>query len=163
GGGFWNSAWRQAWLPLLPITNWYPSGGALATRSEPTVPPAPLGFSTTTCWPRTSLSPWARMRPATSLGPPAANGTTRVSGRVGKFCAGAVPAEASSASIAPKTFTRGFIPRLLMHIFRPWLHGYGRAPSLADALSPRGDKPAIAKLTGWVSRPLRPAMTSNGA
>jgi hypothetical protein len=29
------------------------------------------------------------MRPATSLGPPAANGTTRVSGRVGQLCAAA--------------------------------------------------------------------------
>src|SRR5262249_55298551 len=126
GGGFLYSAWLQAWVPLLPITNWYPSGGALATRSEPTVPPAPLGFSTTTCWPSTSLSPWARMRPATSLGPPAANGTTRVSGRLGKFCAEAMPVEASSASSAAKAGTRGLIIRLLMHMVRPWLHGRGR-------------------------------------
>src|SRR5262245_8231223 len=59
------------------------------------------------------------MRPATSLGPPAANGTTRVSGRLGQFCAGAVAVVASSASIAPKTFTRGLIARLLMHMFVP--------------------------------------------
>src|SRR5262249_40631432 len=114
--------WLQAWVPLLPITNWYPSGGALATRSEPTVPPAPLGFSTTTCWPRTSLNPCARMRPATSLGPPAANGTTSVSGRLGQFCAGAVPVAASSPSSTPKAGTAALIIRLLIHMVRPWLH-----------------------------------------
>ena len=41
------------------------------TRSEPTVPPPPTGFSTTTVWPSASVRPCARMRPATSLGPPA--------------------------------------------------------------------------------------------
>ena len=42
---------------------------------------------TTACWPRSSLIRCAMMRPATSLGPPAANGTTRVRGRVGQLCA----------------------------------------------------------------------------
>src|SRR5262249_34077838 len=42
---------------------------------------------------------------------PAANGKTRVSGRLGKFCADAMPVETSSASIAPKTFTRRLAAR----------------------------------------------------
>ena len=62
-----------------------PTETGLATRLEPSVPPAPSGFSTTTCWPRSSLIRCAMMRPATSLGPPAANGTTRVRGRVGQL------------------------------------------------------------------------------
>ena len=66
-------------MPLLPITNCEPFGADFDTRSEPTVPPAPAGFSTTTDWPSTSLKPCAMMRPATSLGPPAAKGTTMVS------------------------------------------------------------------------------------
>jgi hypothetical protein len=51
------------------------------------------------------------MRPATSLGPPAANGTTRVSGRLGQFCAAAVAGKASKASIVPKTCTRELAAR----------------------------------------------------
>ena len=48
---------------------------------------APAGFSTTTCWPSTSASPCATMRPATSLGAPAAaNGTIMVSVRFGRVC-----------------------------------------------------------------------------
>jgi hypothetical protein len=66
------------------------------------------------------------MRPATSLGPPAANGTTSVSGRRGQFCAAAVPGKASKASSAPKTFTRELNARLLVHMVRPWLpRAYG--------------------------------------
>ena len=81
-------------MPLLPITNCVPSGVDFDTRSEPTVPPAPTGFSTTTVWPSTSLSAGRQERPATSLGPPAANGTTIVSVRFGRLCAAAGPASA---------------------------------------------------------------------
>src|SRR5712691_2809518 len=73
----------------LPSTNWYPSGGDFATRAEPTIPPAPPTFSMTTCWPRTSDSRRPMMRPNTSVPPPAANGTTIVTGRVGQLWAAA--------------------------------------------------------------------------
>ncbi len=53
------------------------------------MPPAPLMFSITTCLPIASLRYGDRMRPSVSTGPPAANGTTMVTGRVGQswFCA----------------------------------------------------------------------------
>src|SRR5689334_4873665 len=38
------------------------------------------------------------MRPTTSIGPPAAKGTTMVTGRVGQICVGEVCASAGSAS-----------------------------------------------------------------
>ncbi len=47
------------------------------------MPPPPLMFSITTGWPSASPSAGASMRPSTSIGPPAANGTTMVTGRVG--------------------------------------------------------------------------------
>jgi len=70
-------------MPLWPSRNWYPSGAALATRAEPVIPPAPLTFSTMTCWPRTSDSRAETMRAAVSLPLPAANGTTIVTGWFG--------------------------------------------------------------------------------
>ncbi len=54
------------------------------------MPPAPPMFSTTICWPRLSLTRGAMSRAATSTGPPAVNGTTMVTGRVGHSCAAAV-------------------------------------------------------------------------
>jgi hypothetical protein len=51
------------------------------------MPPAPPTFSMITCWPRTSESRRPTMRPSTSVPPPAANGTTMVSGRLGQLCA----------------------------------------------------------------------------
>ncbi len=56
---------------------------ASATRFEPVMPPAPPTFSTTTCWPRTSLMRCAMTRPSTSVGPPAANGMIILIGLVG--------------------------------------------------------------------------------
>ena len=87
-------------MPLLPITNCEPSGVDFDTRSEPTVPPAPTGFSTTTFWPSTSLSAAATSRPATSLGPPAANGTTSVSVPLLKPCVAAGPVSVIATSAA---------------------------------------------------------------
>jgi hypothetical protein len=46
-------------------------------------------FSTITCWPKLSLSRGVKIRPMTSNAPPAANGTTIVTGRVGQSCAAA--------------------------------------------------------------------------
>ena len=51
------------------------------------MPPAPLTFSMTTCWPRTSDRRTLRMRAMLSEALPAANGTTIVSGRIGQSCA----------------------------------------------------------------------------
>ena len=47
------------------------------------MPPAPPTFSITTCWPSISLIRAPTTRPSTSVGPPAANGITMVTGRVG--------------------------------------------------------------------------------
>src|SRR5713101_255392 len=88
----------------------YPSGAAWAARVVPVVPPAPVTFSTTTCWPsvRDLWSP--TMRATTSVGPPAAKGTMRVMGRSG-YAACAVPAE--SPSRAAKSNSRLVMGSLL--------------------------------------------------
>src|SRR2546423_8903068 len=51
------------------------------------LPPAPVTFSTTTVCPRLFVIRSAMMRAIVSVGPPAENGTTIVTGRAGKFCA----------------------------------------------------------------------------
>src|SRR3954470_1887184 len=66
------------------------------------MPPPPPTFSTITCWPSCSPRLVAMMRPTTSIGPPAAKGTTMVTGRAGQVCVGDVCASAGSASIAAK-------------------------------------------------------------
>ncbi len=53
------------------------------------MPPAPGMLSTTSCWPSSSDIRGVMMRPTTSIGPPAANGTTIVTGRAGQSCADA--------------------------------------------------------------------------
>jgi len=53
------------------------------------MPAAAPTFSTITCWPKPWLRYGANTRPTTSNAPPAANGTTMVTGRVGQSCAGA--------------------------------------------------------------------------
>ena len=53
------------------------------TRLTPTMPPAPVVFSTITGWPSNSPIRTAMMRPSTSNVPPAAKGTTMVTGRDG--------------------------------------------------------------------------------
>src|SRR4051812_23932062 len=54
------------------------------------LPPAPVTFSTTTVCPRLFVIRSATIRAIVSVGPPAENGTTTVTGRVGKFCANPV-------------------------------------------------------------------------
>src|SRR5262245_63235267 len=78
------------------VAVWLCVGDAL----EPVMPPAPPTFSTTTCWPSNSLMRCAMTRPIVSCGPPAANGMTIVTGRVGKSWAVAWPAETSAANAA---------------------------------------------------------------
>ena len=58
------------------------------------VPPAPPMFSMTTCWPSVRDMCSATIRAVTSVVPPAVNGTIKVIGRVGKFCAAAIPTAA---------------------------------------------------------------------
>src|SRR6185437_15783420 len=64
------------------------------------VPPAPVTFSTTTACPRAFVMRCAMMRAMVSVGPPAANGTTMVTVRVGKSWAGAASAAAQRAAAA---------------------------------------------------------------
>src|SRR5258707_2639932 len=106
------------------------------------------------------------MRPATSLGPPAANGTTSVSGRVGQFCADAVPGAASSASIAANAERHAPITRLLpMPMVRPCSWPRGVLERAGRALSPRRATRAIVRLTllrlrGPLPPRVPPAITS---
>src|SRR5215475_5398475 len=74
------------------------------------MPPAPPTFSTIICWPSRSESDVARIRPIESIGPPAANGTTRVTGRVGQSCAarGQTQNETSAIRAAPNVLAIQF-------------------------------------------------------
>src|SRR3954464_5348701 len=62
------------------------------------MPPPPGTLSTITCLPMASPRYCARIRPSTSTGPPAANGTTMVTGRVGHSCACTTDVAISAAS-----------------------------------------------------------------
>src|SRR5262249_44454910 len=61
-------------------------------------PPAPVTSSTSTVWPRLFVMRSAMMRAIVSVGPPAENGTTTVTGFAGKLCAMAPPPQRASAS-----------------------------------------------------------------
>src|SRR6478736_10321646 len=54
------------------------------------LPAAPAVFSTSTVWPSVLPMRSASSRAMVSVGPPAENGTTRVTGRLGKPCAAAM-------------------------------------------------------------------------
>ena len=62
----------------MPIVK--PSGAARTTRPTPIEPAAPATFSTTKDWPSDSFMRSASIRASVSAGPPAANGTTMVTG-----------------------------------------------------------------------------------
>src|SRR5262245_19479139 len=64
------------------------------------MPAAAPTFSTITCWPKLMLRCGAKTRAKTSNAPPAANGTTMVTGRVGQSCACADEHKATSAAAA---------------------------------------------------------------
>src|SRR5215831_5943200 len=64
------------------------------------MPAAAPTFSTITCWPKPWLRCGVKTRATTSNAPPAANGTTMVTGRVGQSCAGADEHRATSAAAA---------------------------------------------------------------
>jgi hypothetical protein len=59
----------------------------LRRRDLPSAPPALTRFSTTKGWPNFSESRCAAMRAIMSVLPPAASGTTMVTGRVGQSSA----------------------------------------------------------------------------
>ena len=80
-------------MPVVPSNNVYPSGSLAITRLMPTMPPAPVAFSTITGCPSNSLIRAPMMRPTVSNAPPAANGTTSVIGRDGYVCAYAASGE----------------------------------------------------------------------
>ena len=65
------------------------------------MPPAPPTFSTTICCFKISPRRGAMPLPTTSVGPPAANGTIIVTGRVGQLSAAVVPGVASNRAIPP--------------------------------------------------------------
>src|SRR5262249_2655919 len=71
-----------------------------ATRPVPTVPAAPVTFSTMTGCPREIRICSARIRARVSSGPPAASGTTIVTGRDGYGCV-----HAGLTQIAARTLT----------------------------------------------------------
>src|ERR1700719_2325752 len=65
------------------------------------MPPPPPTFSMVTGWPSNSESDGARIRPRRSAPPPAAHGTTMVSGRLGHSCASAMPGTLTMSAAAP--------------------------------------------------------------
>ena len=65
------------------------------------VPPAPSLFSITTVWPSAFVIEAPRVRATTSVGPPAAKGTTRVTVREGKPCAATPALQSAAASAHP--------------------------------------------------------------
>src|SRR3982750_1968086 len=94
------------------ITSVYPSGAALAARSEPIVPPAPGRFSTITWVPSAAESFGARMREIVSAVPPGGKVAISLIGcLVGQpglaFTAGAAREEPSAAAEAVRTGRRG--------------------------------------------------------
>lgn len=69
---------------LVPKSSVSPSGAALATKVAPMLPVAPTLLSTITVRLRDAASLGASTRASTSVGPPAAKGTTM---RMGLSCA----------------------------------------------------------------------------
>ena len=112
------------------IISVWPSGRADATRPAAMVPPAPVTFSTTTGWPRSFAMPSATMREITSVGPPAENGTTIVTGRLGKGCCARRAAGAASASGMAAAAAASKLRRCIgvSSFILSWLLGWLAAP-----------------------------------
>src|SRR5205823_10614722 len=85
-----------------------PSGGDLATYAVAITPP-PARFSITTGLPIRSCSFGAIARRITSILPPGGNGTTKLIGPDGKFCAQAGAAAMKSAPTAADNSDRRII------------------------------------------------------
>jgi hypothetical protein len=65
------------------------------------VPPAPVTFSTSTCWPSVRAMCAATILASTSVAPPGAKTTIMLIWRFGKSCARDGAANSSSAASAP--------------------------------------------------------------
>src|SRR6266852_4851532 len=92
-----NTAGPEVMVPLDPSRSVYPSALAFATAAAPIRPPAPLRFSTMTCWPRASENAGATVRAGMSTLPLGGQGTTIFTVRLGKSWA---LAPAAAAAIA---------------------------------------------------------------
>src|SRR5262249_45813763 len=102
------------------------------------MPPEPAMFWTMICWPRSSDMRAAMMRPATSIGLPAAKETTIVMGRLGQSCAaaGALAKAAAISNAAEATWTRPWLAMVvpctasspLLEVF----NGIPAAPGVVD-------------------------------
>src|SRR5207253_11504249 len=86
-------------MPPRPTV--YPSGGAFATASAPSTPPAPPLFSTTNDCPASSLIFWQRMRESVSVAPPAGKPLTYFTARVGQASCAATTFGSNGAAIDP--------------------------------------------------------------
>jgi hypothetical protein len=73
----------MASVELVAIMMVWPSGGLLATCSAAVSVPAPGRFSITNGLPSRSESFWPTSLPSTSVLPPGANGTTKLTWRLG--------------------------------------------------------------------------------
>ena len=86
--------------PFLPGDSLLFAAGALAAREAPRTAPAPGRFSMTNAW-SSSLRRSSQIRRAKkSVAPPAANGTTTLTGRVGYAACAKAPGIAFSAPSA---------------------------------------------------------------
>src|SRR5712691_4693448 len=94
-----NTAGPEVMVPLDPSRSVYPSAPAFAAAAVPIRPPAPLRFSTMTCWPRASEKAGARVRAVMSTLPLGGQGTTIFTARVGKSWAMAPAAAAAIARV----------------------------------------------------------------
>src|SRR5436190_16955623 len=82
------------------------------------LPPAPGLFSTTTDWFQVSESFCASWRATTSVVPPAANGTTILTGFEGHACATARAGTRARTAAAARRFHRCMLIGLLRFVFR---------------------------------------------
>src|SRR5262249_22068379 len=107
------------------------------------MPPAPETFSTTTCWRRTSARCCCSTRASVSIGPPAANGTTMVTGRFGQSCACAalvhtVPITAAAIRIA--RMVSSLVAALTLSTALAGEHSHDRVPDGMHKQREPGDR-----------------------
>src|SRR6188472_1910240 len=95
--------------------------------SAPMLPPAPGLFSTTTDWFHASWSFCASWRATTSVVPPAANGTTILTGFEGHACAAASAGTSARTAAAARRLHR----YMLIGLLRVMVRSIGSSISLA--------------------------------
>src|SRR5262245_738288 len=92
------------------------------------------------CWPRSSAIGGARIRPTTSIGPPAGKGTTMVSVRAGQSCAGAGWIDASTSASAAATGVLTMLPSEGLRAFASIRAGAARLDRAGPALDLAGNE-----------------------